>query len=332
MKKILCLLLVVCSLLTCLNACGEQVKPEETQPPMFESEGAMMTHLNGIWLVANKAENQEYYIFQNGELFYLDDTAFLSKTTEYLEATLSNEGNEALLNTTFETAINSLTENKFLGDAIKLDNIDTKNGIITFNTVPDGSVCSKISIGENSVTVTDNENFTFTLTQFAPDCTFNHEHFQNIFVAAKQPYQDKIEEQLKKEQLHEKKLYGVLDYSKVWKTAIPNYEDCYMYYGFTKDGKCYFVLSAGYEIVGGGKGTYKVNEDDTLTLSMKSEGESYKETFTFDADKKTLKLKKKGYFTFSKAGAKFKLKKSSDITFSKLKSRGSDWAKGYAGL
>lgn len=317
MKKLICFLLVVCSLLSCLTACGE--------PPRFESEEAMMTHLNGIWLVESKAENQEYYIFQNGELFYTDDATFLSKVTEYLEATQTNNGREALLNTTFETAIKATMDNSLLDDPLLLDSVDSQTGIVTFDTAADGSTCKKISVGEDSVTFTDSENLTFTLTHFVADSTFNHEHFQNMFNAVKKPYQDAIEAQIKKEQLYAEKFYGVLDFSKVFKASIPGYEGNYVYFGFTKDGTCYYVLSVGFDIYAGGKGTYKINDDDTLSINMKSDGKTYKDTYTFDPAKKVLKLQEKGLL--GKAGTKFTLKKSSDLSFSKLKTWGNSCAK-----
>lgn len=316
MKKFICLLIMLCTLLSCLPACGE--------PPRFESEEAMMAHLNGVWLVESKAENQEYYIFQRGELFYTDDTAFRSKVTEYLETTQTNDGREALLNTAFETATKAMMDNNLLGDSLKLDSVDPKAGIVTFDTAADGRTCKKISVGEDSVTFTDSDNLTFTLTHFVADSTFNHEHFQDIFNTVKKPYQEAIEAQIKKEQLYAEKFYGVFDFSKVLKASVPGYEGNYVYFSFTKDGACYYILSIGYDIYAGGKGTYKINDDDTLSINMKSDGKTYKDTYTFDPAKKVLKSQEKGLL--GKAGTKFTLKKSSDFSFSKLKS----WGKSYA--
>lgn len=316
MKKIICLLVALCALLSCLTACGE--------PPRFESEEAMMAHLNGVWLVESKAENQEYYIFQNGELFYTDDTAFRSKVTEYLETTQANDGRDALLNTTFETAANAVFPSSLPGEPIKLDSVDPKNGIVTFDTAADGSTCKKISAGEASVTFTGSDNLTFTLTQFVADSTFNLEHFQNMFNAVKKPYQEAIEAQIKKEQLYAEKFCGVFDFSKVLKASVPGYAGNYLYFSFTKDGTCYYVLSVGYDIYAGGKGTYKINDDDTLSISMKSDGKTYEDTYTFDPAEKVLELQEKGLL--GKAGTKFTLKKSSAFSFSKLKA----WGKSYA--
>ncbi len=66
MKKLISILLI-CVTIMSMTACANTHR--------FESESAMMEYLNGMWVV-DDANQEEYYIFYDGKIFYESDVSF----------------------------------------------------------------------------------------------------------------------------------------------------------------------------------------------------------------------------------------------------------------
>ena len=78
---------VLCLLLLCMAACGNNSKSNNTA---FASSEEMLQHLQGMWVVDGNADEKSYYIFQDGQIYVTTDTMYLAQVKKALDS-LSDE-------------------------------------------------------------------------------------------------------------------------------------------------------------------------------------------------------------------------------------------------
>lgn len=176
MKKFLTAIIVL-TVLMGMTACGNSD---------FKSQEDMFAYLNGMWVVDDLDQN-EYYIFQNGQVYQIEDWSLKNTMETYMDNILKNSGLDSLYCLDYKTVLAKLTTEDILGNPFSDIEINHKKGTIVLNK--DKSNEKHIIIDEGSVHIKNaEEKDTILLKKISDEVDFTDVHFEDLFNAAKNNY------------------------------------------------------------------------------------------------------------------------------------------------
>ena len=91
MRKI-CLVIVLCLLILCSTACGQDGHFVNGGTALFESSKEMLNHMEGTWFAEVDYMQKNFYIFQDGQIYMLSDDMFAEEVERILSSALRNGG------------------------------------------------------------------------------------------------------------------------------------------------------------------------------------------------------------------------------------------------
>lgn len=182
MKKFVTVLMF-CLLLVCATACSNNMK--------FDSEEAMLAHMEGMWVIDTVLDEKEYYIFQGGKIYTSSDHQYSSQVEQSLEE-IANSGNtEAFPYQTFDV----VSQRLYVEDLMYLqENVTFKPDKGTIILDAGKGYETRIVIGENAIERFENGNeFGLTLIKLADAPDFKTDHFRELFQAVRDEWTVPIE-------------------------------------------------------------------------------------------------------------------------------------------
>ncbi len=162
MKKLLCVVLSLCFMFS-LVSCGNNMS--------FDSEEEMFAHLNGIWQCG-----EEYYIFDDGTVCEVNDSAIVYDLKKYFVEYIKGNGYDAYATLGQDEALNAIKPSVLESYKISYT-ANPKKSIIVFQAGSEFEVT--MTLTEDQL---QGEDGVYTKLSDAVD--FSNEHFGKCFTSA----------------------------------------------------------------------------------------------------------------------------------------------------
>jgi len=177
MKKIIVAILILALCLS-MTACGT---------PRFDSQEAMLSYLNGVWMVESIDDIKEYYVFQDGNIYTFHDQSVTYQIDSFLSNTYKTKGLDALLLLDYPSFLTSVTVADILSDPLDSIEINHKKGEIILDK--DGLFEKHIIVEENSVGIKDaDEDYSTSLIKISDTVDLSIEKYQTYFNESKNSF------------------------------------------------------------------------------------------------------------------------------------------------
>lgn len=167
MKKALLVLCLSCIVFLC--ACSNSVS--------FETEGELLSCLDGLWLITDGQNTQSYIAFKDGDIYKTNDSTFCQNAAPLIERSLIKKDSQYCI-LDFPTLLAALRLEAVLGDPISDVSIKSKQGTVILNTEQ-----QHIIVRPSGVVLWDAEHKAeVQLTRISEEISFSGEHFEKLYL------------------------------------------------------------------------------------------------------------------------------------------------------
>ena len=167
-----------------LTACAGSSASSKHNKPKFESQDEMFAVLNGMW-VLDEAPTNNHLIIHNDQIQLIDKASFKQALETVMYSTLENEGDIALIQLDFQSALDKITADNILENTYCDVSVNTKQGIVNIRDSHGNE--RQIVVDNDHIGISNNgDDKVITLKKVCETADFSGDYFQYIFNVTKE--------------------------------------------------------------------------------------------------------------------------------------------------